>query len=484
MRASAPLLARLLVLLVAPLVAPLAAPLVAGCASAAAAPTAATETDQQLARDILRELVEINTTQSAGDTHQAAKAMAARLVAAGLPAADVRVFETGPKRGNLVARLRGTGKRKPLMLLAHLDVVEAKREDWTTDPFKLVEKDGYYYGRGTSDDKAMCAAWVANLIRYKKENYRPDRDLVLVLETDEEISDRNGLGITWLLKHQRPLIDAEYALNEGGGVVAKGGKPVWNSIQTTEKLFQSFWLEVRNNGGHSSQPRKDNAIYQLAAGLGRLEKFQFPVQLTETTRRYFDTMASIETGQVAADLKAIAAGAKADPAAAERLSALPPYNAQLRTTCVATRLEGGHADNALPQLARAMVNCRIFPGQTVEDVQQTLQRTLADPQIMITAVARDTGSAPSPINKDLFAAAEQLTKKLWPGIPVMPTMSAGATDGRFLRNAGIPTYGHSGIAGDMFDVRAHGRDERVSVKSFHDARQYLYELVKQLAGGA
>jgi acetylornithine deacetylase/succinyl-diaminopimelate desuccinylase-like protein len=458
---------------------PLLALLLAGCATAAAAPDA----DQQLARDIYEELVQINTTQSTGDTHQAAKAMGARLLAAGFPAADVRVFETGPKRGNLVARLRGTGKRKPIMLLAHLDVVEAKREDWTTDPFKFVEKDGYFYGRGTGDDKAMAVVWVANLIRYKKEGYRPDRDLVLVLETDEEISDRDGLGITWLLKNQRPLIDSEYVLNEGGPVIAKEGKPVWNSIQTTEKLFQSFWLEARNNGGHSSQPRKDNAIYQLAAALGRIEKFQFPLQINETTRRYFETMSAIETGPVSADLKAIAA-MKPDPAAAARLSEKPPYNAQLRTTCVATRLEGGHADNALPQLARAMINCRIFPGQTVDDVQQTLSRTLADPQITITPIKRDTGSAPSPIHKELFDAAAQLTKKFWPGIPVIPTMSAGATSGRFLRNAGIPTYGHSGIASDMFDVRAHGKDERVSVKSFHDSRQYLYELVKLLAGGA
>lgn len=455
--------------------------LLAGCAGAAAAPPP--DLDARLARDIFKELIEINTTQSVGDTHKAAQAMAARLVAAGFPAADVRVFETGPRRGNLVARLRGTGKRRPLMLLAHLDVVEAKREDWTTDPFTFVEKDGYYYGRGTSDDKPMVAVWVANLIRYKREGYRPDRDLVLVLETDEEISDREGLGITWLLKNQRALIDAEFALNEGGQVAVKGGAPRWNSIQTTEKLFQSFWLEVRNSGGHSSQPRKDNAIYQLAAGLGRLERFQFPVLLNETTRRYFATMATLEAGPLAVDLKAVTT-ATPDPAAAERLSAYPLYNALLRTTCVPTRLEAGHADNALPQRARAMVNCRIVPGQTVEDVQEMLQRTLADPQIAITPLPRDTGSAPSPIRPDLFAAAERLTKRYWPSVPVMPTMSAGATDGRFLRNAGIPTYGHGGIAADIFDVRAHGRDERIAVKSFDRSRQYLYELVKLLAGGA
>jgi acetylornithine deacetylase/succinyl-diaminopimelate desuccinylase-like protein len=458
--------------------APLLALVLAGCTSAAAAP----DTDAQLARDVYQELVEINTSQSAGDTYKAARAMAARLIAAGFPAADVRTFETGPRRGNLVARLRGTGKRKPLMLLAHLDVVEAKREDWTTDPYKFVEKDGYFYGRGTADDKAMAAVFVANLIRYRKESYRPDRDLILVLETDEEISDRNGFGITWLLKNQRPLIESELVLNEGAGVAVKEGKPAWNAIQTTEKLFQSFWLDIRNSGGHSSQPRKDNAIYALSAALGRLEKLELPVLLNETTRRYFEKMSALETGQAAADMKALLA-AKPDPAAIERLSAKPPFNAQIRTTCVPTRLEGGHADNALPQLARAMINCRIVPGQSVEDVGATLAKAIADPKIVITPVQRDTGSDPSPINKELFAAVEKLSQKFWPGIPVIPTMSPGATSGRFLRNAGMPTYGHSGIASDIFDVRAHGKDERVSVKAFHDSRQYQYELVKLLAGG-
>ena len=458
--------------------APLLALLLAGCASAAAAP----DTDAKLARDIFEELIQINTTQSAGDTHKAAQAMAARLLAAGFPAADVQVFETGPKRGNLVARLRGTGRRKPLMLLAHLDVVEANREDWTTDPFKLVEKDGYFYGRGTADDKAMAVGWVVNLIRYKKEGYRPDRDLIVVLEADEEIADRHGYGITWLLKHQRPLIDAEFALNEGSGVGMRDGKPVWNAIQTTEKLFQSFWLEVRNSGGHSSQPRKDNAIYELAAALGRVEKLELPILLNETTRRYFEKMAALETGQLATDMKAITA-AKPDPTAVQRLAAMPPYNAQMRTTCIPTRLEGGHADNALPQLARAMVNCRIVPGQTIADVKQAIERAIADPRITMTVIKRDPPTDPSPIHPELFAAAEKLSQKFWPGIPVLPTMTAGATDGRHLRRAGIPTYGHSAIAADIFDMRAHGKDERIGVKAFHDSRQYLYELVKLLAGG-
>jgi acetylornithine deacetylase/succinyl-diaminopimelate desuccinylase-like protein len=437
---------------------------------------------QQLTREVYKELVEINTTQSVGDTHAAAKAMGARLVAAGFPRADVQVFQTAPRRGNLVARLRGTGKHKPLLLVAHIDVVEAKREDWTSDPFKLVEKDGYFYGRGTGDDKYMAAAWVVNMIRWKKEGYKPDRDLILVLETDEEIGDRNALGIRWLIKNHRDLIDAEYALNEGGGVGAKEGKPFANSIQAAEKMFQTFWIEARNPGGHSSQPRKDNAIYELAAALGRLEKFSFPVKLNDTTRGYFEKMATVEHGQLAQDMKSLISP-RPDPAAIDRLTALPPYNAQIHTTCVATRLEGGHADNALPQLARAMVNCRIVPGQSSDEVHKMLETVFADPKLTITRVETDTPSDPSAMNPELLAAIEKLTAKFWPGVPAVPTMTPGATDGRFLRNAGIPTYGHSGLVADIFDVRAHGKDERVSIQAMFEGEQYLYELVKLLSGG-
>ena len=458
------------------------ASLIAGAAATPSRAEPAPPATQQLTREIYKELVEINTTASVGDTYLAAKAMGARLVAAGYPAADVQVFESGPKRGNLVARLRGTGKRKPLLLVAHIDVVEAKREDWTTDPFKLVEKDGYFYGRGTGDDKYMATAWVVNMIRWKKEGYKPDRDIILALETDEETSDHAGVGMTWLIKNHKDLIDAEYALNEGGGVGVKDGKPFANSIQTSEKLFQSFWIEAKNAGGHSSQPRKDNAIYELADALARLEKYDFPVQLNATTRGYFEKMGGLEKGPLGQDMKAVAS-AKPDPAAIERLSAMPPYNAQLRTTCVATRLEGGHADNALPQVARAMVNCRILPGQTVEEIQQQLEKVFADPKLTVTATARDTGSDPSVINKELSTAIEKLTQKFWPGTPAVPTMSAGATDGRFLRNVGIPTYGHSGLASDIFDVRAHGKDERVLAASLFTGEQYLYELVKALSGG-
>lgn len=437
---------------------------------------------QQRSLDIYRELLEINTTASVGDTYQAAKAMAARLLAAGFPEGDVHAFETAPKRGNLVARLRGTGKRKPILLVAHLDVVEAKRSDWTTDPFKLVEKDGYFYARGSSDDKYMAATWIANLIRYRTEGYRPDRDLIVALETDEESGDPQELGIGRLIDEHRDLIDAEFALNEGGGVGVKDGKPIWNSVQTSEKVFQSFWLEAHNPGGHSSQPRKDNAIYELAEGLERIAKFDFPMQLNETTRLYFERMSKLETGQVAADMQAILAP-NPDPQAIARLSTQVPYNAQLRTTCVATRLEGGHADNALPQVARAMINCRILPGQPVEDIRTTLVRVLADDKITVTADKPAVPSPPSPLRSDVMNAITTLTAKFWPGIPVLPIMSTGATDSLYLRNAGIPAYGHSGLAADIFDVRAHGKDERVGVQAFFTGQEYLYQLVKQLAGG-
>ncbi|HTJ42092.1 MAG TPA: M20/M25/M40 family metallo-hydrolase [Kofleriaceae bacterium] len=458
------------------------APLVlAGCAAASAAPQA-----QKLAQDshsIYKELVEIDTTQSNGDTAKAAHAMEAHLLAAGFPKADVQVFEPAPKRGDLVARLRGTGVKKPMILMAHIDVVEAKKTDWSTDPFKLVEKDGYFYGRGTGDDKFMAAAWVANMVRWKQEGYAPDRDLILVLECDEEISDEHEYGIKFLLaKHKDLFGDADLALNEGGGVAMIDGKPRWNSIQTTEKLFQSFWLETHNKGGHSSQPRKDNAIYELADALVKLEKYEFPFELNATTRAYFAAMAKIEKGQNAADMKAILA-AKPNKQALARLSAQPPYNATIRTTCVATRLEGGHADNALPQVARAMVNCRILPGHSPDEVQAQLAKVIGDAGVTITAAGKDTTSEPLAVDPELEAAATQVGAKFWPGIPVVPTMSAGATDGRYLRNAGIKCYGHSGLAGDIFDVRAHGKDERVGTKAFDDGVEYLYELVKVMAGG-
>ena len=448
--------------------------------TAAAAPRSA---QQQLARDIYRELIEINTVTATGDTARAADAMAARLRAAGLPIADVQVFHPAARKGNLVARLRGTGARKPILLMAHLDVVEARREDWSFDPFTLTEKDGYFYGRGTTDDKAMAAAFVATLIRCQQEGYRPDRDLILVLETDEEGSSPGGpYGMPWLLANHRDLLDAEYALNEGGGLGLKNGQPFSNDFQTCEKVYQSFWLEVHNSGGHSSLPTKDNAIYRLAEGLTRLAKFEFPAHLNETTRAYFERTAALEEGQTALDMRAVA---RPDPdaGAVARLSAVPIYNAQLRTTCVATRLEAGHADNALPQTARALVNCRILPGETASDVRQTIIRVLADDQIAVTATRVAEASPASPLNPEVLHAVEQLTAEFWPGTPVIPTMVAGATDGRYLRSAGIPTYGVDGFGTDLFDVRAHGKDERMPVKSFYEGLEFSYRLVKALSGG-
>lgn len=435
---------------------------------------------QQLARDIYQELIEINTVTATGDTARAAEAMAARLRAAGFSGADVQVFTPAPRKGNLVARLRGNGSRKPILLLAHIDVVEAKREDWSVDPFKLIEKDGYFYGRGTMDDKFMAAVFIANLIRFKQEGYKPDRDIIVALEADEEVLDVNAVGMQWLLKHHRNLIDAEFALNEGANVDLKNGRPFRNGVQTSEKVPVNYRLEVTNAGGHSSVPGKDNAIYRLAEGLARLGKFDFPVQLNETTRAWLERASRLEDAQTAADMQSIAS-ARVDPAAVSRLSAKPVYNAQLRTTCVATMLEGGHAANALPQVARATVNCRVLPGEPVGEVQKTLVSVLADEHISVTPTWVHVASAPSPLNPEIMKTIEKLSNEFWPGIPVIPAMSTGATDSSFLRNAGIPTYGHSGRASDIDDNRLHGKDERLLVKSFFDGHEYLYRLVKALS---
>jgi acetylornithine deacetylase/succinyl-diaminopimelate desuccinylase-like protein len=441
---------------------------------------------QQLAFDIYKELVEINTVTATGDTAQAAEAMAARLKAAGFADADVHAFQPAPRKGNLVARLRGSGARKPILLVAHLDVVPASREDWSTDPFKLTEKDGYFYARGVGDDKYMAAAFVTNLIRYKQEGYKPDRDIILALETDEEIFDGDALGIQWLIRNHRDLIDAEFALNEGGGVGLKDGNAIRNSVQTSEKVVLNYQFDVKNKGGHSAVPLKDNAIYRLAEGLVRLSKFSFPLKLNETTRAYFERIAQFEGEQAAADIRALLLD-RPDPAALSfvRLAANPAYNAQLRTTCVATMLEAGQAINALPQLASAKVNCRVMPGEPADEVKATLERVLADDQITVTQLGPVVLSAPSALNEEIMGSIEKLSREFFPGAVVLPTMSAGATDGSFLRNAGIPTYGHSGLASDINDGgRIHGKDERVLVKSFYQGEDYLYRLVKMLSGGA
>ncbi len=437
------------------------------------------QAQNEAAFEILRELVEINTVTATGDTLKAAEAMAARLLAAGFAPADVRVLSPAPRKGNLVARLRGSGARRPMLLMAHIDVVEAG--DWTTEPYRLTQKEGYFYGRGVVDNKAMAAAFVANLIRMRQEGFRPERDIIVVLETDEEILDANALGIRWLLKNHRELIDAEFALNEGAGVVLQNGQAQRVGLQTSEKVSISYRLEATGPGGHSSQPSKDNAIFRLGAGLARLAAFDFPVVLNETTRNFFQAIAPLQEPQTGADMRALATG-QADAQALARLSAVISTNAQLRTTCVATQLEGGIAPNALPQRARATINCRVLPGEPVAEVQRTLVGVLADERITVTAIHEPVPSPPSPLAREILAPIEQLTAEFWPGARLVPVMSTGATDGSYLRNAGIPTYGHSGMALEGSDaVRIHGKDERIPAKSFHQGVEYLYRLVKLLA---
>ena len=432
-------------------------------------------------RAIYRELVEIDTSDSVGDNTKAAEAMDARLRAAGFPAADVQVLAPHPRKGNLVARYRGTGARKPLLLLAHLDVVEARREDWSFDPFKLTEKDGYFYGRGTIDDKAMAAIFVDTFIRLKREGFVPDRDLILALTADEELGTSSRYnGVRWLLANHRALIDAELAINEGGGGELRDGRRVLLRVQTSEKVPLSFRLEVTNKGGHSSRPEPDNAIYRLAAGLTRLAAFQFPIALNETTRLLFERSAALRDGPVADDMRAVAK-TPPDPDAGARLAKDSMFNALLRTTCIPTRLEGGHANNALPQLARAVVNCRILPGERGDDVRQMLARALADDQITLTPTAPEIPGPASPLDPALMAHVQRLTETMFPGTLVIPTMSTGATDGRFLRNAGIPTYGVSGLFVDATDNRTHGRDERIGIRDLYAGRDFLHELVKVLA---
>jgi acetylornithine deacetylase/succinyl-diaminopimelate desuccinylase-like protein len=436
---------------------------------------------EQRAREIYKELVEINTTDtSAGNVTKAAEAMATRLKAAGFPDTDVRVLGPAPNKFNLVMRYRGTGAKRPMLLLAHLDVVDAKREDWSFDPFVFREEDGWFYGRGTSDDKAMASQFVANLIRLKEEGFKPERDLILALTADEEGGDYNGAE--WLVTQHHDLVDAEFAINEGGGGNMRKGKYLTNEIQAAEKVYQDFHLEVTNSGGHSSLPVKDNAIYHLAQGLARLSALEFPVQLSEITSTYFERSATVESDPAtAADMRAVAR-ATPDLAAAARLSAkLPYWNSMMRTTCVATRLIGGHANNALPQLASANVNCRMLPGATVDSVRQTLIDTLADPKITISLVKDAKPSQPAILRADVLNAVESLTKEMFPGVVVVPVMSTGATDGLYFRNAGIPTYGVDGTFGDIDDVRAHGRDERVGVKQYFEGLEFQYRLIKALA---
>ena len=434
--------------------------------------------DQKLAREIYKEMIESKSGFSTGSTTPIAEAVAARLKAAGFPAPDIYVGGAIPTKFNVVVRYHGNGTRKPILLLAHTDVVEARQEDWSMDPFELIEKDGYFYGRGTSDDKAQAAVWVANLIRYKREGFRPDRDLIVALTADEEGGGPYN-GVDWLLKNHRDLIDADYSLNEGGRGESLDGKRIANDVGLAEKTYADFRLEVHNKGGHSSRPVPDNAIYHLAGSLYRLSSFAFPMQLNDVTRAYFGQMAKIEKGPLAAGLGQVAEGSQ--DAMARIAAESPGMNSMLRTTCVATQLEGGHAPNALPQLAAANVNCRIFPDDTVENVLATLKKVVADDQVLVTIKVDEGKAPPSPMRLDIMKAFSQVTDTMWPGVVTLPSMATGASDGRYLRAAGIPTYGIQGFFLDRNDVRAHGRDERMPVESFYQGQTFLYELVKKLS---
>lgn len=450
--------------------------------SAPGAPTTLTP-EQQAARAIYKEMVEINTVDSVGSVTKAAQAVAKRFRDAGFPEADIYIGGPAdkPEKQNLVVRYHGKNKTmKPILLLAHLDVVAALRSDWPRDPFTMVEQDGYFLGRGVADDKSMAAILTANLLRYKKEGWVPERDLILALTADEEGGGSNGVG--WLIANKKELIDAEYAINEGGGGTLQDDKPLFHSIQAAEKVPVNYTLTVTNTGGHSSVPRKDNAIYTLAAALSRIEKYTFPVELNDVSRPFFENTAKVEMPSLAAAMRAIAKDPK-DTAAARIISTDPRYASMLRTSCVATRLAGGHADNALPQTATANVNCRVAPTSTGAQVLEVLQKIAGD-SVKLSMRGGDrnnAGGPPAPINPTLLNATTQLTNKMFNGVPVIPTMSTGATDGRFLRAAGIPTYGVSGVFSSPGETNAHGRDEKLRIKSFYDGLDFLYQLVKMIS---
>ena len=440
------------------------------------------DSTKQLSHDIFKQLVEINTTDSVGNVSTASEAIMQRFRDAGFPDSDLHIFGPNDRKKNLVVRLHGSGKHKPVLLIGHLDVVEARREDWTTDPFQFVEKDGYYYGRGTQDMKDGDAIMATTLIRFKKEGFVPDRDIILALTADEEGGTSNG--VDWLIRNQRELIDAEFVLNhDGGGIFAQHGTPQMMVVDASEKLYSDYQLTVTNPGGHSSLPVPDNAIYHLADGLARLERYQFPFELTNITRAYYERMSKVATGQRAADMQAILKNPP-DMAAVARLSQDPIDNSTMHTTCVATRLNAGHANNALPQTAQANVNCRIVPGHSTEEIRQELEKVLSDPKITVREVGGLGGVtnrksyAPPPLRPDVFQPLEKVVPTMWPGLPVIPDMATGASDGVYTNAAAMPTYAVSGEAIDRDDIRAHGKDERIRVESFYRAVDFYYRFLK------
>jgi acetylornithine deacetylase/succinyl-diaminopimelate desuccinylase-like protein len=436
--------------------------------------------DQQLARDMLKSLVEINTTHAYGSTG-AAKAIQGWLLTAGFAPSDV-VFlapPDHPTKGSVVARYHGRQAGRAVLFLGHLDVVEAKPEDWSVDPFKLTEKDGWFYGSGSIDMKDGDAALIESLIRLKREHYVPDRDLIFAFTADEEAGgDSNGPA--FLLKEHRDLIDAVEVINlDGGGGNLQNGRPLYFEVGTSEKTYLTFTLETTSPGGHGSLPGPDNAIYRLADGLGRLEAYKFPVMLTATTRASFDKLAALQPGPASADMRAVA-GTPPDLAAAERLSQNVRLNAQLRTTCVATLISGGHAENALPQRAKATVQCRMMPGDSADNVQTQLIATLSDPAIRVTQDAPPIVSPESPPTPQIMDQIAAVAHSMWPGVPLVPTMATGFSDDRRTRNAGMPSYDVSGVWMDVDENRAHGRDERIGVAAFDESVEFTYRLIKAL----
>jgi acetylornithine deacetylase/succinyl-diaminopimelate desuccinylase-like protein len=462
----------------------LLATLLVPTALAAQVQQAALRPEQQLAHDIYKELVEINTADSTGNTTTAATAVARRFRDAGFPESDI--FLGGPRadKYNVVVRYHGrngAGARKPLMLLAHLDVVQALQKDWSPDldPFKFTERDGYYYGRGSGDDKAMASIFIANVLRFKREGYVPDRDIILALTADEEGGPANG--VRWLIANHKELIDAAYALNEGGGGSLRDGKPFINSVGAAEKVSANFQVTSTNRGGHSSVPRDDNAIYQLSQALVNIGKYQFPVMLNDVTRAFFGGTAKIETPEMSAAMRAIVANPNEMKASAT-LSADPRYRSMLRTTCVATMLSGGHARNALPQTATANVNCRMAPGHDPADVRAQLMKAINDSGVKVSNGPAMEHAAPSPLSPEIMQPIEKVTREVFgPSVLVIPTMGTGATDSKYLRAIGIPGYGVSGLMGDPNDNRAHGKDERVLIKSYYESQDFLYRLVKEMS---
>lgn len=466
----------------------LLAPLIAVSSTRAQAPLASPlpAEYQRLARDVLTEAVNTNTTASVGSTAALARKLQARLLAAGYATGDVHIVGSDPKNQNLIVRLRGRPSvKKPILLAAHLDVVEATKADWTADPFTLRLENGFFLGRGAEDDKSGVTVLITNLIRWKREKWTPDRDVIAFFSADEE-SDATK-GVQWVLAHARNLIDAEFCLNtDGGGVELANGKPRAFGVEASEKVYVTFRLAATNPGGHSSRPRPDNAIYQLAHALARLESYTFPVKLNEVSRTQLERSAALQSPDTAADMRLIAKGyANSSPdaeaqAAMARLSREPSFNALFRTTCVATMLDGGHAENALPQRARATVNCRMLPNDSPAEVEQTIKRIAGD-SVAVTVVYAPVPSEPSPLRADLMSLLDQLSVRYFPGAPVIPAMALGASDGLYLRNAGIPTYSLSAIAEVDGESNAHGLNEKVRERSIYDAVAFWNDMVRGLA---